>query len=71
VSLGWEQKNAEEIYLVVNNMLGQNVKQINLGNLQSGRQFIQVSTEELSNGIYNFQLIGNKGMQTVKVQIAK
>ena len=71
VSLGWEQKNAEEMYLVVNNMLGQNVKQINLGNLQSGRQFIQVSTEELSNGIYNFQLIGNKGMQTVKVQIAK
>jgi hypothetical protein len=71
VNISWDQTNSASVSLIISNILGQTIRQIELGEVQDGKQLIQVSTEDLNSGIYNFQLISGKSVNSTSVKITK
>lgn len=51
-----EMQNATQVNVSVRNMLGQVVKTMELGRLETGRQFIDLDMTELTNGMYLIQV---------------
>jgi hypothetical protein len=71
INVAWEQTLTENVNLQITNALGQTIKKIELGALQSGSQLIQISTEDINNGIYSVQLVSDKNVHSTMVKISK
>jgi outer membrane biogenesis lipoprotein LolB len=71
INVAWEQTLTENVNLQITNALGQTIKKIELGALQSGSQLIQISTEDINNGIYSIQLVSDKNVHSTMVKISK
>ncbi len=67
--LDLEMQNATQVTVSVRNMLGQVVKTMELGRLETGRQFIDLDLTDVTNGMYLIQV--EMGSETHSHRIVK